>query len=352
MLQRFSHTSNMIREWFRDPLLRFQASVLALLLLTGVGTVMYMMLEEWTMVDSLYMTVITIATVGFGEVRELSDGGRVFTIFLILGGVGLATYAISNAVSLALGPVLWDSIHERRIKRMIQRMENHYIVCGYGRMGRQIARDLSARREPFVLVDSNPNLRDLLPHEDTPYIIGDATLDETLEEANIAKARGVVAALSNDASNIMTVLTARELNPNIFIVARVVRQETERKLLRAGANQVINPYQIGGHRMALTLLRPAVHHFLERIFHFGEGEDIDIGQLDVQDDSRLVGQTIASCDLRRKFNVNILAITYPNKQMIITPSPDTPIETGSSLIVIGAPQDIYDLERRNENDAV
>jgi len=333
-----------------DPLWRFQISVGALILLTVLGTVMYVLLEGWSVVDSLYMTVITIATVGFGEVRELSDGGRVFTIILIFLGVGLATYAISNAVSLALGPLLWESIRERRINQRIQTMENHFIVCGYGRMGRQIRRDLEARGEQFVLVDTDSDIANELTAENIPHVVGDATRDEILLSAGIERARGLVSALSDDASNVMTVLTARELNPKLFVVARVVHAESESKLRRAGANRVINPYQIGGHRIALTLLRPAVHDFLDHIFHFGEGEDIDIGQITATQKSGLAGQTIETCDLRRTYNMNILAIQQPDGHLIITPDPQTPINLGASLVVIGSPKAIYSLERHNYDE--
>ena len=268
MLRLISNLQRYTRDALSDPLRRLQLSVAVIVLLNIFGTLMYVLLEGWSPIDALYMTVITIATVGYGEVRELSAGGRVFTIVLIYLGVGAATTAITNAVSLALGPVLWGSLRRRRLKRMIENIENHYIVCGYGRMGRQIIHDLKMRDEPFVLVDTNEDLEDELTDNKVPYIMGDATQDENLYNAGIERARGFVAALNSDAGNIMAVLTARELNPRLFIVARVVRQESESKLRRAGANRVINPYQIGGHRIALALVRPAVNDFLDRIFHF------------------------------------------------------------------------------------
>lgn len=332
---------------FDDPISRLRFSIALLLFLNLFGTVMYMILEQWNPVDALYMTVITIATVGFGEVRELSAGGRLFTIVLIYLGVGAATTAVTNAVGLALGPLLWDNLQHRRMQRMIENLSDHYIVCGYGRMGRQIIRDLQDREEPFVLVDSNEDMEPILLEANIPYVIGDATNDDTLYDAGVERARGIVSALSSDAGNVMTVLTARELNPRLFIVARAVRTESESKLRRAGANRVVNPYQIGGHRITLSLLRPAVHDFLDHIFHFGDGREIDIGQMHIRPHSEIEGKTIATSGLRDEYDVNILAMREPNGKLMITPNPGTKIKAHSELIIIGPPQAIYKLERES-----
>lgn len=333
------------RNIIEDPIRRLQFSLLLLLLLNIIGTVMYMLIEGWSFVDSFYMTVITIGTVGFGEVQTLSPAGRVFTVILIYLGIGTATTALTNAAALALGPLLWGSLQERRMRKMIDTLEKHQIVCGYGRMGRQIIKDLRVRNESFVLIDANPNLSEMLLEERIPFIIGDATNDDVLYAAGIRQARGLVAALSGDAANIMTVLTARELNPRIFIAARVVRAESESKLRRAGANRVVNPYQIGGHRIALSLLRPAVHDFLDHIFHFGDDRNIDIGQIHVHPHSDLDGKTIATSGLRDTYNLSILAIREPNGKLEITPNPHTKLIPHSELIVIGPPEAIYQLER-------
>lgn len=330
-----------------DPIRRFQMSLLALLLLTLVGTVGYVYLEQMAWVDALYMTVITIATVGFGEVQELSPQGRLFTIMLILMGVGIATTVISNAFSIIVGPLLWSTLEQRRMQQKIKSLDQHYIVCGYGRMGRQIVSDLRARGEPFIVIDSSPDLESYLLETETPYIIGSAMDDEVLLEAGIERARGIVSALSNDASNVMTVLSARELNPKIYIVARVVRAESESKVRRAGANEVINPYQIGGHRMALSLLRPAVHDFLTHIFNFEtKQQPVDVGQVIVLNGSSLAGKTVATCGLRADHGVSILGIIQPTGDFVITPHPNTDIVAGATLIVIGHPEAIYTLEQK------
>jgi len=337
--------SLLTNESFSSPVRRFQLSILSLVVLTGLGTIVYMILEDMTWTDALYMTIITITTVGFGEVRELSQEGRMFTILLIVLGVGAATNTISNAVGIVLGPRLWLSIRQRNMERWIKQVENHYVVCGYGRMGRQVIGDLQKRGEPFVLIDGNPELEEELITHNIPFVLGDATTDEALIDAGITRARGLVATINTDAENVMTVLTARELNPRLFIVARVSDSSAESKLRRAGANEVASPYQIGGHRISLALMRPAVNAFLDSIFHFERGMDVDIGQLYVDADSTLAGQTVASCDLRTTHDVNILAIQRPDQQIIITPKPSQIIEAGTTLIIIGMPANVYELER-------
>lgn len=328
-----------------DPIRRFQLSLLTIVLLTVFATGGYMFLEQMNVTDALYMTVITITTVGFGEVQTLSPVGRVFTIFIILLGVSAATTAISNAVGIVLGPRLWNSIRLRNMERQLQTIKNHYIVCGYGRMGRQVVGDLMDRGEPFVLIDTNEDLPETLIEAGILHVTGNATQDDTLLAAGIERAKGLVAALDTDPDNVMTVLTARELNPKLFIVARVSKSEAESKLRRAGANKVISPYQIGGHRIALALLRPAVNDFLDSIFYFQRGINIDIGQIEVLPESALADTTVATCGLRDKYRVNVLAIRHPDGEMVITPQPSDKLHPGATVIIIGPPEHIYDLEK-------
>lgn len=337
--------SRLVRSAFNDPVRGFQLSILTLVIIVVCATTIYMLLEGMSLTDALYMTLITISTVGFGEVRPLSPVGRVFTMVLILLGVGVVTTTISNAIGIVLGPRLWLSIRQRTMERVVMNIENHYIVCGYGRMGQQIVGDLTARGEPFVLVEADAEQQVSLLEANIPFVIGDATADETLLEAGIERARGLVAAVDSDSDNVMIVLTARELNPKLLIVARVTSGENESKLRRAGANRVVSPYQIGGHRLALSLLRPAVSDFLDKIFSFHEDIDMEIGQIYLRAGSRLSGQTIASCELRKTHNVSILAIQKPNREVIITPSPAQELDVGSTLIIIGTPETIYELEK-------
>jgi len=328
-----------------DPVQRFRFALLSVVLLTIYATVGYMIIERMSVVDALYMTVITVATVGFGDVVPESQAGRLFTVTVVVLGIGVATTAISNAVGVLISPLLWTSIQRRKMERIIQSIENHYIVCGYGRMGRQIVSDLQARGEQFVVIENREEVGERLNEAGILYVIGDATEDETLLAAGVERAKGLVSVLSNDPGNMMTVLSAHELNRLLFIAARVVRPGSESKLLRAGANRVINPYQIGGHRMTLSLLRPAVHDFLEHIFHIGDDHNVDIGQLKVSPETNLSGQTVATCDLRRVHGVNILAIRHENRRLTITPGPNQELSNGDTLIVIGPQDAIYRLEK-------
>ena len=227
---------------------------------------------------------------------------------------------------------------------MIATLDNHYIVCGYGRMGQQIVRDLQNRKEAFVVIEADEDLRDELLEDNIVHIIGDATLDETLEEARIAQAAGLVAALNSDSDNVMTVLSAREINPTLFIVARAADASSESKLRRAGANRVVSPYIIGGHRMAVALLRPAVHDFMNQVFHVGDEVDMDIGQVTVEATSTLAGKTLAQANLRQTRNVNILAVQKADGALVINPDVQYVIQPGEVLIVIGPQKAIYQTE--------
>jgi voltage-gated potassium channel len=333
-----------IRRELSEPIRQLQLSLALLVGLIVVGTVGYMTLEGMTLVQGLYMTVITLATVGFKEVVELDNAGMIFTTVLIIVGVGTAAWAISNAAEVMLGQTFWISVQRRRNRSMVETMQGHYIICGYGRLGRQILRDLNARGESSIVVDWNADLEEELLEANVPHILADATQEDVLQEAGIERARGIVAALDNDAQNVLTVLTAREQNPRILIIARAGSESVESKMLRAGADRVVTPTSIGGHRLALALLRPAVHDFFGRIFTLGTEPDVDVGQITVPDDSPFAGQTIEGCDLRRIRNVSILAIRRPDGQFDLNPGAQRRIETGETLIFIGPAESVYDLE--------
>ncbi len=333
-----------IRGGLSEPVRQLQLSLLLLLGLVLIGVAGYMTLEGYDLVNAFFMTVITLATVGFEEVHPLSPVGRVFTSFLIIFGVGTVAWAISNAAEVMLGQTFWKSVQHRRNMEMVEDLRDHHIVCGYGRLGRQIIRDLNARGEPFVIVDWNPELEEELLEEHLPHIVADASSEETLREAGITWARGMVAALDDDAQNVLTVLTARELNPRLLIIARAGTESLESKLLRAGADRVVTPSSIGGHRLALALLRPAVHDFFGRIFTLGAEPDVDVGQITVPERSPFAGQTIAGCDLRRVRNISILAIRTPDGSFDLNPGAGRTIRPGETLIFIGPADSVYDLE--------
>ena len=333
-----------IRAASRDPIGQLVTSLLVLVVIIALGTLGYVVLEGWTWSEGLYMTLITVATIGYGEVRPLDAAGRAFTMVLIVFGVGAVAWAFTRAFEVTLGDAFWSSVRKQRMKDMISRLGEHYIVCGYGRLGWRIVQDLQARGEQFVVVDSSDEAELRLKQDGFPYVRGDATLDETLLAAGVTRARGLVSALDTDASNVLTVLTARGLQPSLLIVARSNTEASESKLHRAGADRVVTPESIGGHRLALALLRPGVHDFLNRIFSFRPDLGTDVGQVTVRENSPFMGQTVASCDLRRVRNVSILGVQLEGGEFVLNPDPERTIGASETLIVIGPADAIYELE--------
>jgi voltage-gated potassium channel len=325
-----------------DPIRRFQFSLLVLLLLLAGGTMGYMTLERMDFIDALYMTTITVATVGFSEVHPLSHVGKIYTIGLIVLGVGAAAWAISSGIEIVLDRKLWHTVQRRNLERHLMKLENHYIICGYGRIGRQIVRDLQARAIPYVVIDSQADLEQELLDENVAHIMGDATLDEVLQRGGITRAQGLVAAINSDAGNVLTVLSARGLNPDLLIVARAMNEASERKLIRAGANRVVSPYSIGGHRLALALLQPSVDDFFQQVFNL-EDLTADIGQVAVHEGSPLAGQTIGDSDLRKIWNLTILAVRHADGSFTTSPDASHRLQPEETLIVIGNPTAIYQL---------
>lgn len=337
-----------VRAALTEPVRRLQLSLALLAGLVVIGTGGYMVLAPPDMhvriVDALYMTVITLTTVGFQEVFPLGTAGRVFTIVLVVGGVGTAAWAVRNAVEVTLNQTFWVSMQRRRIKETVMDLRDHYIVCGFGRLGRQIVRDLTARGEHFVVLEWSGAVEQELLEARIPHVIADATQEESLQQAGITRARGLVSALDSDANNVLAVLTAREMNPHLLIVSRANAESLESKLRRAGADRVVTPESIGGHRLSLALLRPDVHDFFDRVFNVGVQPDVDVGQIAVPATSPFAGQTIANCDLRRVRNVSILAVRRRDGVFDLNPEPARTIEAGETLIVIGPAEAIYEME--------
>jgi len=339
-----------LRVQLGDPVRQFQLSLVLLGIVLVIGTVGYRLIEALSWLDAAYMTVITVATVGFGEVQPLTPAGRLFTMGLIVVGVGTGAYAASRAVEVMLGQTLWLSVQRRRMRQSLGQLRDHYVICGHGRLGTRIERDLRARGEPFVVVDWSEQLEEFFLAENIPHVIGDATHDEVLVTAGIDRARGLVAALDSDASNVLAVLSAREMNPDLLIVARANSEASEPKLRRAGADRVVTPDAIGGHRLALALLRPAVHDLFNQVFSFGMEIEVDVGQITIEPESPFAGQTVAGCDLRRLRNVSILAVREASGRFTLNPDAARVIHPGETLIVIGPAESVYELEAMYSGD--
>lgn len=301
-----------------------------------------MFIEDMTFLDALYMTVITLGTVGFKEVKELDDNGKIFTIILILTGFGLFSYTLTVGAKIIVEGEIKEVFKRRKMSKEIKSLSGHYVICGYGRMGSIIARELRAYKMPLVIVEKNAeNIKD---DESILYIIGDATHDETLKKAGIERAKGLITVLPSDAENLYVVLSARELNQDLFIVARAVDKEAERKLRRAGADRVVSPYFIGGLRIAHTVLRPNVVDFLEFATR-AEHLEIQIEEIEVSPNSTLIGKTIAQSGLGRDLGVIVIAIKRRDGRMKFNPTSQTLIKEGDILIVLGNTDNLLNLEK-------
>jgi voltage-gated potassium channel len=331
------------RSVVQDPVRRLYLAFGTLWLLILVGTIGYLFLLDVSLVDALYQTVITVATVGFSEVAPFTPTARLFTVALIICGVGITAWVATSAVEVMLGQYFWSNVRRRKMEDTLQTIRDHYIIGGYGRMGRQIVRDLRARRERFVVIDRSGDSLEELIEQNVPFLTGDATQDEVLLAAGIERACGFVAAIGDDADNVVAVLTARGLNPKIQIVARGTTEVTESKLRRAGADRVVSPYAIGGHRLALALLQPAVDDFMNRLFNLDEF-DVDVGQIAVGPGSPFDGCTLAECNLRVRWGLTVIAIRSESHEFTISPGPDHRVRPGEILIVIGHPDSIIRIQ--------
>jgi voltage-gated potassium channel len=320
---------------------------LALAMLTSVfvvGTIGYVILG-FSLLDAVYQTVTTVATVGFREVRPLDDAGKVFTIVLILVGVGTALYTFSVVLETLFEGHLRELFGRRRMERQIEALNGHVIVCGWGRVGRAIGEELAAESTDLVVIDLDP---ERISQTLLPGMVGDATEDRVLEEAGLLRARALVAALDSDAANLFVTLSARALRPDLFIVARARVEESEEKLRRAGADRVVNPQSIGGARIAAFVLQPHVTEFLDVVMH-DRSLQFRLEEVLVPPGSSVVGQSIRDAHVRDRTGALVLALREADGSFTTNPSPDTTIRAGHVLIAIGTPTELEALERAIED---
>ncbi|RMG71048.1 MAG: potassium channel protein [Nitrospirae bacterium] len=306
------------------------------------GTTGYTLIEGWSLFDSFYMTVITLSTIGYQELRPLSHNGRLFTIFLVFFGVGVVAYVVNNGIKIIFEGEIQKSLGRFKLEKRLLKMKNHYIVCGYGRMGQIICKELKAHGMPYVVIEKEPVEIDA--DEKGIFIFGDATKDDILKKAGIDRAKGLISVLSTDAQNLFVVLSARELNSDLLIVARAGEEGSEQKLLRAGADRVVSPYHIGGLRIAHTVLKPAVVDFLEFATKSGNIE-LQMEEIDVDDGSELCDKTIHESGVGRNLGVIIVAIKRKEGEMKFNPVHNTKIHAGDTLIAIGEVQKLKELEK-------
>lgn len=322
-----------------DKTLKMERAVFTAVLFFIFGTAGYMTIEGWNLLDSAYMTAITLSTVGFLEVHDLSDGGRVFTICLIFTGVGYFLYLCGIFISSVVDGEIKSMLGRQRLDNKIKRMRDHYIVCGYGRIGRVLCKFVAEDTQDIVVVEKSEDLKNILEKDKIHYIIGDAGNEETLEEAGINRARALVAALATDTANVFLVLTARQLNPDIYIMARASSSMVRKKLYAAGANQVESPYDVGGVSMGLKLLRPTVSSFLNTALS-RESDAIQLEEAFVPESSDYAGKQLKASGIRQNYNLIIIAIKEKSGHMVFAPHFETIIQPRDTLIVMGKTQDL------------
>jgi voltage-gated potassium channel len=326
---------------------RLRLAVAMLACVFVIGTVGYVILG-FSVLDALYQTVTTVATVGFREVQPLDDAGKVFTIVLILLGVGTALYTFGVVLETLFEGQLRALFGRRRMEQHIETISGHVIVCGFGRVGHAIADELAAAGANLVVVEVDPAR---VVDTTLPAIVGDATEDRVLEAAGLVRARALVAALDSDSSNLFVTLSARALSPELFIVARARVEESEEKLRRAGADRVVNPQSIGGARIAAFVLQPHVTEFLDVVMH-NHDLQFRLEEVVVPPDSSATGQTIRDAHLRDRTGALVLALREQDGTFTTNPSPDTAIRAGQILIAIGTPTELEALEKAIDDRAL
>jgi voltage-gated potassium channel len=318
---------------------RLRISIFVLIAVVSLGTFGYVTLEDMDLFDAFYMTLITISTVGFGEIKPLSDAGRILTVFIIISGISVLTFTLGQVLTIFMEGELSQLLGRRKLEKQISRLKDHYIVCGYGRIGKIVSQELADDNIPFIIIEQNPNLVEILEQVRYLYINMDATTEAALLKAGIMKAKGIVTAVHSDANNVFITLTAKGLRPDIFILARSSDEENQEKLLRAGATRVVCPYLMGGRRMFQVLKRPTVMDFIDTATM-----DTQLGlrmeEAVVSTKSSLLGKTLIESHIRQNFGVIIVAIKKPTGEMIFNPLPTEKLEGGDVIVVIGKKEDL------------
>jgi voltage-gated potassium channel len=308
------------------------------------GTLGYVVIEGWGPWDAFYMTVTTVATVGYREVHPLSLPGQAFTLLLVIGGVGTALYTFSAIAAVVVEGGWHRYVNEWRHRRMINALTEHYVLCGYGRIGTIIAAEFRRQRTPFVIVDRDPDRVRAATNGGFLAIDGDASREETLKRVAIERARGLVAVVGTDAENVYTVLTARVMKPELFVIARAESEDSISKLKKAGADRVISPYRIGAVQIAQTALRPAVVDFVE-IATSSDNLELSIEEIKIGSASDLEGKSLSDASLRQRFSVVVVGIQRSGGRMEFNPPPDTRMSAGDHLVVLGSSANLKELER-------
>jgi len=310
-----------------------------LLFIIVMGTVGYRLIEGWELINCFYATVTTISTVGYGDFAPVTREGRLFTVLLVVFGVGTMLYAVTMFAEMMVEDRLKIILGRGSMERRIEKMKDHYIICGFGRMGSLICREMAEEKAPFVIIEKDPEVIQRIEDEGYVYLKGDATDDKSLIRAGIKRAKGVVCVLSSDAENLYVILTAKELNAAVYILSRCEEETSEHRLLRAGADRVVSPYTMGGMRMAMAILRPAMMDFIE-ITTRRQSLELRMEELPVSDDSAIIGKSLEASEIRKSYGLIIVAVKKDSGKMIFNPPAGYVIEKGDRLIALGEDEDV------------
>ncbi|TYA54737.1 potassium channel family protein [Formosa maritima] len=322
---------------------KIYTAILLLAILLAAGVIGFKVLSQLTWIDAFYMTVITITTVGFGEVQPLDQSSKIFTIFLILTSVVVVGYAISIITEYILSKNNLEGLKQRKMQKKIDSLKNHIIICGYGRNGKQAATKLLAYEKPFVIIEKDKEVAEKFQSDLVPFVVGNANEDEILLQAGIDRASTLISALPNDADNLFVVLSSRQINKNMNIISRASQETSYKKLKLAGANNVILPDKIGGDHMASLVVVPGLLEFIDNLSIVGKSniniEEISVEQL--YDTSEI--KTIRDLDLRKKTGCSIIGYKDANGEYLINPEAELKLVPNSKIIVLGRPEQIHTL---------
>jgi voltage-gated potassium channel len=316
-----------------------------LTLIVAMGTFGYVILEGWSYLDSIYMTVITLTTVGFSEVHPVSDQGRVLTMTILVSGIGVGAYLLGTITQILVEGQLLHVMGRKKLERRIRALKGHYIICGYGRMGRIVCQEIKKSKPiPLVVIEKEPTVATKAEEDGHLYIVGDATEEDCLQRAGVLTAKALVTALDSDAANVYITLTAKGINPDLFVLARASGTDPEKKLLRAGADRVVSPHQIAGFRISQALLRPTVTDFLD---FATQDPDIalDLEEIPVGPNSKLADVSLVDSGIRQQFDLIIVAIKKASGEMLFNPASHAHIQIGDTLIALGQRVSLVELEK-------
>jgi len=319
--------------------------IFILITILTIGITGFMYIEKFNFAEALFTTVVILSTVGYSAgPKSLDAKGELFAVFMIVIGIGFVTYSAGGLFRAVIEGELKKTIGRFRVTKAIENIKDHYILCGLGRIGSIVASKLKANNIPFVAIDKDQNILGLIEMNDYLFILGDGTDEEVLKRAGIERAKGLIAVMANDADNVYTILTARDINPSLYIISRAGENTSISKLYKAGANRVISPYIIGGEKIAQSVIKPNVIDFME----FATAEtnfELKIEELIIQEDSELHGQTVEKAKIRQLHDITIIAVRKPNGEFVYNPSPQFVLTKGDILIAVGHPEAIEKFEK-------